>query len=184
MSCSNFETSAATASNPIFPLTPPPDRPGPIDASLPFPGGNQAAAIHSCRFEQLLGDFTSCSLPPGCAVPDWIGGAFICFCHSTAETSILCATELVPIHVTGDRDWQLFHVTESPGLSYANLLAAFILPLKSRQVDVITIAGSHGFCFLIRRHALPTALMALQEGGHQFVARAGVENIPVAFLAT
>jgi len=63
-------------------------------------------------------------------------------------------------------------------------LAAVILPLKARQVDVITAAGSHGVCFLVRRHSLPTALKALQEAGHHFEARAGSESIPVAFLAT
>ena len=180
----NHDTPASAVNNPISPRTPPTNAPGPVVASLHYPAAGKAGAIHAHRFEQLPGDFTACSLPPGSAVPDWVGGAFLSFCHGAAETTILCATERVPSHVTGNRDWQLFHVTESPGLPPAHLLAAFIPPLKARHVDVITAAGSHGVCFLVRRHALPTALMALQEAGHLLVARTGIESFPVAFLAT
>jgi len=184
MSCSNYDTSAFAANNPTSPLIPPKERSEPTVASSSSAGAGQCGGFQSFRFEQLPGDFTACLFPPGSALPDWVGGAFFIFCHGAAETSILCATELVPSHVTGDRDWQLFHVTSPPGLTPANPLAAVILPLKSRQIDVITAAGSHGVCFLVRRHALTTALMALQEAGHHLEARAGIESIPVTFLAT
>lgn len=184
MSCLNRDSSASTANNSIPPPTLPSGRPGEGGAPWPFAGDSRAGAIHSCRFEQFPGDFTACSLPPGRAVPDWVGGAFLSFCRRAADSLILCATELVPSHVTGERDWQLFHVIESHGLSSVNLHSVLILPLKAHQVDVITVAESHGFCFLVRRHALPIALKSLQEAGHQFVARAGIESIPVRFLAT
>ncbi|MBK8859134.1 MAG: hypothetical protein IPN11_16100 [Opitutaceae bacterium] len=180
----NHNPSASAVTHPVSPPAPPTDAPEPVNAPLHHPGLGQAGPIHSCRFEQLPGEFTACSLPPGTALPEWLGGAFLSFCHGAAETTILCATERVPDHVTGNRDWQLLHVTESAGLSPGQLIAAFIFPLKARHIDVITAAGSHGICFLVRRHALPTALMALQEAGHKLVARTVIESFPVAFLAT
>ena len=184
MSGLNHPPSASAFKHPVSPPVPPTEAPGRVVVPQGHPGAGQAGAVFSCRFEQLPGDFTACSLPPGTALPEWLGGAFLSFCHGAAETTILCATELVPGHVTGNRDWQLLHVTESAGLSPMQLLAAFNSPLKARHIEVITAAGSHGVCFLVRRHALPTALMALQEAGHQLVARTGIESFPVAFLAT
>ncbi|MGH8827615.1 MAG: ACT domain-containing protein [Jiangellaceae bacterium] len=115
------------------------------------------------------GHLAVCRLPVGAALPDWASatdGPITSLTRTAAETSIVCAADVVPEHVTYEGPFTALAVAGPLDFALAGVLAELLTPLAEAGVSVFTISTFDTDWILVPADRTGAAIEALRRRGH------------------
>lgn len=121
----------------------------------------------------LPGEVSICRLPAGSGVPAWAApgkdaarGPLTSVTWTLHETSVVCASVLVPDDVQADSGWRALEVMGPLELGLTGILASLAGPLAEASVPLFTVSTYDTDYVLIKMTRLETATAALRAAGH------------------
>jgi len=122
----------------------------------------------------LPGELSICRLPPGAGVPAWATpskvearGPLTSVSWTVEETSVVCASALVPMDVQADSGWRALEVMGPLDLSLTGTLASLAWPLAEAGVALFALSAYDTDYVLIKAASLEPAVAALTAAGHR-----------------
>jgi hypothetical protein len=85
---------------------------------------------------------------------------------STEETSVVCASALVPVDITADTGWRALAVAGLLDLSLTGVLASLARPLAEEDIALFAVSTYDTDYLLVKDSALEAAVAALRTVGH------------------
>lgn len=105
-------------------------------------------------------------------MPDWaLRGPFFSVTATAEEVSIVCPAAEVPADVPHESGWACFKLHGPFPFSQTGILASFVQPLSDRAIPVFAISTFDTDYVLVKREWVEKAVEALQEAGHEEIAR-------------
>jgi hypothetical protein len=121
----------------------------------------------------LPGDVSICRLPAGSGVPAWAApgtstarGPLTSVTWTIHETSVVCASVLVPDDVQADEGWRALEVMGPLDLDLTGVLASLAGPLAEAGVALFAVSTYDTDYVLIKTPWLEAAMAALRAAGH------------------
>jgi hypothetical protein len=108
-------------------------------------------------------------LPADAPVPDWVAGReLIAVVRTTRELSIACRDDAVPTaHSEVERGFRALVVDATLDFTLTGIVAALADPLAAAGIPIFGISTYDTDHILVRETALPAAVKALREAGHE-----------------
>lgn len=115
------------------------------------------------------GRLAVCRLPVGAAVPDWVSatdGPIASLTRTAAETSIVCAADDVPEHITHEGPFTALAVAGPLDFALTGVLSELLTPLAEAGMSVFTISTFDTDWILVPADRTGAAIEALRRRGH------------------
>lgn len=121
----------------------------------------------SLHLDRVPGSFAVARLAPDAGWPHWATWSrdFVSVSRTAAETSVICASALVPPEVTAERDFAAFVVRGPLEFSVVGVLAALAGPLAQARIPILAVSTYDTDVLMIREERVPEAVRALREAG-------------------
>lgn len=100
-------------------------------------------------------------------VLDAAEGAFVSVTRTSAQTSLVCPSELVPAEATTEPGWRVLTVRGPLEFTLTGIIAALASELAAAGVSVFTISTFDTDHVLVKGNDLPRAVTALHAAGHE-----------------
>jgi hypothetical protein len=102
------------------------------------------------------------------AVPLWASGpgGFLSLTRTSAELSIVCASELVPSTVKQEPGWRAFKVAGPLDFGLTGVLVEILAPLAKARLSVFSISTFDTDYVLVREASVAEAVQVLESAGH------------------
>jgi hypothetical protein len=121
----------------------------------------------------LPGELSICRLPAESGMPAWAArgegaarGPLTSVVWTTDETSVVCASALVPADVQADTGWRALLVTGPLDLALTGVMASLAGPLAAAGVALFALSTYDTDYTLVKASSLEPALAALRAAGH------------------
>jgi uncharacterized protein len=121
----------------------------------------------------LPGTLAICRLPASDRIPSWaleLHEGFVSITRTPDELSIVCPQEAVPPDTTVEEGFRALMVPGPIPFEQTGVLAAIAAPLAAAGIPIFAIATYDTDYVLVREAALPAAVEALRQAGHQLSA--------------
>ena len=127
---------------------------------------------HQLKFRRLPGLYALVRHTPGAAVPDWATrGDFTSITRTADELSIVCPAGNLPVEVRPPHRWVCLKLEGPFPFSQTGVLLSFIEPLSNNGVPIFAISTYDTDYVLIQEEYAGDAVSALQQVGHELLAR-------------
>lgn len=121
----------------------------------------------------LPGELSISRLPAGSGLPAWASpgkgaarGALTSISWTSEETSVVCASTLVPADIQADRGWRALQVAGPLDLGLTGVLASLAQPLAQAGIAVFVVSVYDADYLLVKQASLDAAITALEAAGH------------------
>jgi hypothetical protein len=119
------------------------------------------------------GELSICRLPAGSGLPAWAApskgaarGALTTVSWTAEETSVVCASALVPADVAADPGWRALAVEGPLDLRLTGILASIATSLAEADVALFAVSTYDTDYVLVKAQELEAAKRALVAAGH------------------
>jgi uncharacterized protein len=128
--------------------------------------------LHQLRFRRVPDFYAIVRLDPDAHVPDWATvGDFTSITRTTEELSIVCPADSVPSGVPSQHRWVCLKLLGPFPFSLTGVLLSFIEPLSNNGIPIFAISTYDTDYVLIQEEHAGDAVSALQQAGHELLAR-------------
>ncbi len=129
-------------------------------------------ARYQLKFRWLPGPYAIVRLAPDAPVPGWAAKVeFTSITRSADELSIVCPVGNLPADVHSPHRWICLKLEGPFPFSQTGVLLSFIEPLSSGGVPIFAISTYDTDYVLIQEEYAGDAVSALQQVGHELLAR-------------
>jgi uncharacterized protein len=129
-------------------------------------------ARYQLKFRWLPGPYSIVRLAPDAPVPDWATkGEFTSITRTGDELSIVCQVGNLPADVHSPHRWICLKLEGPFPFSQTGVLLSFIEPLSNSGVPIFAISTYDTDYVLIQEEYAGDAVSALQQAGHELLAR-------------
>jgi hypothetical protein len=117
--------------------------------------------------DTVPGSYAICRLGPDAAVPAWAArGGFSSVTRTTAELSIVCASDDVPGDVQAQRGYRALGVRGPLDFSMIGVIAALAATLASASISIFILSTYDTDYLFVQDADLDRAVATLREAGH------------------
>jgi len=118
----------------------------------------------------LPDELSICRLPAQSEMPAWAVSRGLTSVSWTAhETSVVCASSVVPAGVQADAGWRAFAVAGPLDLRLTGILLSIAQPLADAGVGVFAVSTYDTDYVLVKQSSLDAAIAALTAFGHRIL---------------
>ena len=129
-------------------------------------------ARYQLKFRRLPGVYAVVRLAPGSSVPDWATkGEFTSITRTADELSVVCPAGNLPADVHSPHRWICLKLEGPFPFSQTGVLLSFIEPLSNGGVPIFAISTYDTDYVFIQEEYAGDAVSALQQVGHELLAR-------------
>jgi hypothetical protein len=127
---------------------------------------------HKLKFRSLPGPYSIVRLAAEAPVPDWATkGNFASITRTADELSIVCPAGNLPDAVHSPHRWICLKLEGPFPFTQTGVLLSFIEPLSNGGVPIFAISTYDTDYVLIQEEYARDAVSALQQVGHELLAR-------------
>ncbi|HJU84664.1 MAG TPA: ACT domain-containing protein [Holophagaceae bacterium] len=126
--------------------------------------------IHHHHLDLTLLDtpLAICRLAPDAAFPAWaMEGPFWSVTRTTDETSVICAMDAVPDHISAEGPWRAFKVAGPLDLALTGILSSLAQPLAKAGISIFALSTFDTDYLLVKAERLEAAVNTLRDAGHR-----------------
>ena len=112
-----------------------------------------------------------CKLDVNEMIPAWAcRGCFFSVTKTFEELSIVCSETVIPPDVLSEKGWKVLKIQGTLDFGLVGVLAKISSSLARAGVSIFAISTYNTDYILVREALLNTALHALKQDGHKFIA--------------
>lgn len=124
----------------------------------------------SLSLRVLPGNYSVSQLPAERPLPDWADGdGFVSIGRTTAELSVVCLSDRVPIDCEGlvsEAGWACLELVGPFAFTLTGILVAVLQPLANEKIGIFAVSTFNTDYVMVKHEHLPTAIEALRSAGH------------------
>jgi hypothetical protein len=111
-------------------------------------------------------EFAVCRLSPEAIIPNWaLPSSFLSISRTSAELSIVCEENLVPLDVKTEAGWKVLRVEGTLDFSLTGILASILNPLAQAKISIFAVSTFDTDYVLVKIDNLEEACLALRSNG-------------------
>jgi hypothetical protein len=114
----------------------------------------------------LDGELAILRLPPGTAIPAWLGFSadpLVSVTHTGNELSIICPVAVVPTGLKCEAGWRAMRVEDKLEFSAVGILASILAPLAAAGISILSVSTFDTDYILVRAANLEKAEAVLAQ---------------------